>query len=90
MHRTTLSKSLGWTSVFQDEDVATLKVVNRVRYSMCWDIVSDEMGEGCKGQTKTLRKGLESWWHDGYIYRAKRAFKDENATGWSVMFSAPL
>ena len=28
-------------------------------------------GKGVHGTEKTLRKGLESWWRDGYVYRAK-------------------
>ena len=40
-----------------------------------------EMGKGCKGRRRSSRKGLGSWWRDG---------QTKNATGWSVMFSAPL
>ena len=34
-----------------------------------WDTVSG--GKGSQGAGRTVRKGIASWWRDGYIYRSK-------------------
>ena len=70
---------LWWTSTHEDEDSATLKVVSR---SHTWDLplkdVFDVLGyrfhqdwKGAHGTEKTLRKGMGSWWRDGYICCSK-------------------
>ena len=63
----------------KDEDVTTVKVEHREKV---WDLPFMEVfdvlgyrisrdGKGVQGTEKTLRKGLGSWWRDGYICRAR-------------------
>ena len=88
---------LWWASTHKDENGTTLKVENR---SQTWDWPFMEVfdvlghrfhrdGERAQGTEKTLRKGVGSWWRDGYICRSRSVPTKTTCRRVSVMFAAP-
>ena len=81
--------------VHEDEDERTLKVGSRgkswnVPFAEPFDLLCCRFrrtGRGIQRTEKTLRKGIGSWWRDGYIHRAMSVFF-LSVKEWLVMSSA--